>query len=158
MNTKTLSKHLILRYPKQISGGKRVSKNKIHTFTSCFTRRKKNLSTNAWFDKFYMILILIDGQKSRGQMSAAVQSPAVKCQLRSKVPWSNVSCGQKSPGQKLMVVNCLMVRWSFGQTRCNLLIGSNPWHLFSNLCNKREFFVYYMIKLRAELRFFFEKT
>ena len=50
---------------------------------------KNNCLINAWYDKFYVILILVDGQKSCGQMSLAV-----KCHLRL-----NVTCGQMSHGQ-----------------------------------------------------------
>ena len=53
---------------------------------------KKNCLIKAWFDKFYVILILVDGQKFRSQMSLAVNCPAVKCHLQSNVPQSNVTC------------------------------------------------------------------
>ena len=93
---------------------------------------KKNVN-----DKFYVISILVDGQKSvavkcqlwsnvprsnvscgqmsRGQMSLAVKRPAVKWHLRSNVPWSNISCGQMSRGQMSVAVKCPVVKchlWS----------------------------------------------
>ena len=37
-------------------------------------------------------------------MSVAVKSPALKCQLQSKVPRSKVSCGQKSCGQMSVAI------------------------------------------------------
>ena len=83
-------------------------------------------------DKFYVISILVDGQKSvavkcqlwsnvprsnvscgqmsRGQMSLAVKRPAVKWHLRSNVPWSNISCGQMSRGQMSVAVKCPVVK------------------------------------------------
>ena len=50
------------------------------------------------------------GQMSRGQMSLAVKCPAVKCHLRSNVPRSNVTCGQMSPRSNVSWSNVTAVK------------------------------------------------
>ena len=95
-----------------------------------FCEKKKCLSMHD-LTKIHMILILVDGQKSRGQMSLAVKCPAVKCHLWSNVPRSNVTvvkcpavkchlrsnvtvvkchCGQMSRGQMSLAVKCPAVK------------------------------------------------
>ena len=73
----------------------------------------------------------VDGQKSHGQLSVAVKSHVVKCQLWSKVLRSNVSCGQKSLSQMSVAFKCPLskVPWSnvsFGQMSHSLLWSNVP--------------------------------
>ena len=88
-----------------MSDNESLIKRKQKTYIFLMVCKKKCL-INAWFDKFYVILILVYRQKSRGQMSLAVKCPAVKSHLRSNVPRSNVTCGQMSLAVKCPRVKC----------------------------------------------------